>query len=321
MIKDLHSLPKVRDSISYLYVEHCRIDQEAKAIAIVNENGKTPIPCASLTVLMVGPGTTMTHAAIKTLADCGCLVVWCGEEGVRFYAEGLGETRRSTRMMHQARVWADEKAHMDVVMRMYRMRFREPIDSSLTLEQLRGLEGIRVREAYRTASKETGVAWEGRSYNRNNWKSGNPINRALSAANSCIYGICHAAIISAGFSPALGFIHTGKMTSFVYDIADLYKAETTIPASFFTVAEGEYDIESRVRHFCRDSFRESKMLKRIIPDIEYALGLRIDDTRLSYLDEEVSSPAYLWDPKNSEIESGVNYSDSEGVSEDGRDST
>jgi CRISPR-associated protein Cas1 len=73
-IKDLHVLPKVRDSLSYLYVEHCRIDQDDKAIALHDADGKTLVPCASLTMLLVGPGTSMTHAAIKTLAENGCLV-------------------------------------------------------------------------------------------------------------------------------------------------------------------------------------------------------------------------------------------------------
>lgn len=94
-IRDLHLLPKVRDSWSYLYVEHCRIDQEDKAIAIHDAGGKTPVPCAVLTLLMMGPGVTITHAAVRALAENGCLVMWCGEEAVRFYAVGMGETRSS----------------------------------------------------------------------------------------------------------------------------------------------------------------------------------------------------------------------------------
>src|SRR6516165_2931958 len=100
-MKDLHTLPKIRDSWSYLYVEHCRIDQEDKAIAIQEAGGKTPVPCAVLALLMLGPGTTITHTAIRALAENGCLVMWCGEEAVRYYAVGMGETRSSRRFLSQ----------------------------------------------------------------------------------------------------------------------------------------------------------------------------------------------------------------------------
>jgi CRISPR-associated protein Cas1 len=92
--KDLHALPKVRDSVSYLYVEHCRIDREAKAIALHDAEGSFQVPCANLTTLMVGPGTSITHAAVQTLADAGTLVLWMGEQGVRFYAQGMAKRAR-----------------------------------------------------------------------------------------------------------------------------------------------------------------------------------------------------------------------------------
>ncbi|MDQ2787636.1 MAG: type I-E CRISPR-associated endonuclease Cas1, partial [Chloroflexota bacterium] len=98
---DLHLLPKIRDGWSYLYVEHAKIEQEAKGIAIYDTNGKVPVPCASLALLMLGPGTSVSHAAIRALADNGCLVVWAGEEGVRFYAQGMGETRSAARLLRQ----------------------------------------------------------------------------------------------------------------------------------------------------------------------------------------------------------------------------
>src|SRR5450830_717268 len=146
-MKDLHILPKVLDSWSYLYVEHCRIDQEEKAIAIQDAQGTVPVPCASLTLLMVGPGTTVTHAAIRALADNGCMVMWTGEEGVRFYALGMGETRSAGNLLKQARLCSDPELRLQVVRRMYQMRFQETLEDSLTLQQIRDKEGIRVREA------------------------------------------------------------------------------------------------------------------------------------------------------------------------------
>jgi CRISPR-associated protein Cas1 len=308
-IPNLHLLPKVRDSWSYLYVEHCRVDQEDKAIAIHDAGGKTPVPCAVLTLLMLGPGASITHAAIRTLAESGCLVMWCGEEAVRFYAVGMGETRSSRGLMAQVRRWADPARRLAVVFRMYRMRFDEALPDGLTLEQLRGREGIRVRQAYAAAAREAGVVWEGRSYKASNWRSADPVNRALSCANSCLYGLCHAAIVSAGFSPALGFIHTGKMLSFVYDIADLYKTEITVPAAFAAAKEGPGRIESRVRHACRDAFRATQLLERIVPDIQAVLGCDEDELAgdVGDFDENEAAPGGLWDPTGGEVAGGVNH--------------
>ena len=308
-IEDLRVLPKVRDSLSYLYVEHCRIDQEAKAIALHDERGKTPIPCASLTTLMLGPGTSITHAAVRTLFETGCLVILSGEEGVRFYAQGMGETRSSRSLLTQAMLWSDPGSRMRVVFRLYQMRFKEDLDPSLTLQQVRGKEGIRVRETYARTSRETGVEWKGRSYKRQNWSAADPVNRALSAANSCLYGVCHAAILSAGYSPALGFIHTGKMLSFVYDVADLYKTEISIPAAFQAVADGTEDLESRVRHQCRDLFHEQRLLGRIIADIQRVLVAREDELPETGLDSDLAMPSGLWDLESGMVQGGVNFAD------------
>lgn len=311
-MKDLHVLPKVRDSLSYLYVEHCRIDQEDKAIALHDANGKVPVPCANLTTLLVGPGTAITHAAIRTLAESGCLVLWTGEMGVRFYAQGMGETRASRNLLHQARLCSVPELRLQVVRRMYEIRFIETLAADLTLQQIRGKEGIRVRESYAHASRETGVAWSGRSYKRTNWYDADPINRALSAANSCLYSICHAAIVSVGYSPALGFIHTGKMLSFVYDIADLYKADLTIPLAFRIVAEDVTNLESRIRHACREIFREQKLLQRIVPDLEAVLSVVApEQDEEPDFDSDEAIPGGLWDPQAGRAIGGVNWGEIE----------
>jgi len=308
-IQDLHILPKFRDCWSYLYVEHCIIEQEDKAIAIMDASGKVPVPCATLCLLMLGPGTKITHAAITALADNGCLVYWCGEEGVRFYACGNGKTRNADNLMRQAKLWADSRSRLDVVMKMYRMRFDETLDESLELPQIRGKEGIRVREAYARASRETGVEWKGRSYSRDSWHSSDPVNRALSAANSCLYGICQAAILALGLSPALGFIHTGKMLSFVYDVADLYKTDVSIPVAFRVVSEESDHPETRARKGCRDIFRDRQMLKKMVSDIQFVLDLqkdkRLDQSCL--FDSDAALPGALWDPVEGSVDGGQNF--------------
>jgi CRISPR-associated protein Cas1 len=310
-IQDLHVLPKFRDGWSYLYVEHCKIDQESKAIAIHDAEGKVPVPCANLALLMLGPGVSITHAAISVLADHGCLVAWTGESGVRFYAVGMGETRSAANFLHQARMWSDPDSRLQVVRSLYQLRFSEKLDPSLTLRQIRGMEGVRVRQAYAVASRETGIPWKGRNYRRDSWSDADPVNRALSTANSCLYGICHAAIVSAGFSPALGFIHTGKMLSFVYDIADLYKTEITIPVAFYaTATEGKGGLERRVRLACRDMFVETRLLARIIPDIQSVLSIELSDLEPNgeKFDRDLAAPGGLWDPEEGVVEGGKIYS-------------
>jgi CRISPR-associated protein Cas1 len=314
-IQDLHLLPKVRDSWSYLYVEHCRVEQDDRAIAVYDDSGKVPIPVAMLTLLMLGPGTSITHAAISVLAECGCLVVWVGEEGVRFYAQGMGETRSARNILRQARLYADKNLRSLVVRRLYEMRFNEPAEQNASIEVLRGREGLRVRRSYEAASKETGVPWSGRQYDRSQWESATPVNRALSCANSCLYGICHAAIVATGFSPAIGFIHTGKMLSFVYDIADLYKTDISIPIAFRAAADGPSDLETRVRYACRDAFASRRLLNQITLDIDKVLGEESIELPLfadDMIDTDPALPGPLWDPESGGVAGGVNRSEEEG---------
>ena len=299
-MKDLHSLPKFRDKLSYLYIEHARIDRHENAIALHDIDGMTPVPVAGLAVLMMGPGTTITHAAVRVLADNNCLAIWCGEENVRFYAAGMGGTRSAARLLRQAQLASDEEIRISVAKRMYAMRFDEAIPEGATIEQIRGMEGARVRRAYQEASEASGIPWHGRSYDRGDWKAADPVNRALSAANSCLYGICHAAILSAGYSPAIGFIHTGKQRSFVYDVADLYKTDISVPVAFAVVADGsEEDVERAARMACRDAFRRARLLARIISDIAGLMG-DSGEEEFSIFDEDEALPAELWTPSGEE---------------------
>ncbi|MAT97778.1 MAG: subtype I-E CRISPR-associated endonuclease Cas1 [Anaerolineaceae bacterium] len=293
-MQDLHELPKLRDSLSYLYVEHAILDKKQQAIEYVQQDGRTLIPIANLSVLMLGPGTSITHAAINTLARSGCTVLWTGEDATRFYAQGTGETRKGRRLLRQAELVSQPQMRQQVVINMYRHRFNYELPTTLNLNQIRGKEGVRVREAYAQASRDYGVPWHGRKYNRGSWGSTDPINRALSAANALLNGLCHAAIVSGGYSPGLGFIHTGKQLSFVYDVADLYKADITIPIAFAAVAESEEKVESRVRAACREKFKETKLLQRILPDIDDLLDLQeTADTPTIEVDGDVDADPAL----------------------------
>lgn len=299
-MQNYHELPKLRDSTSYLYVEHAILDKKQQAVEFIRADGRTLIPTANLSVIMLGPGTSITHAAVKTFATNGTSIIWTGQDATRYYASGTGETRKGYRLTHQANLVSNPQWREQVVIGMYRHRFEETLPTGLTLPQIRGKEGVRVRETYAAMSRKYGVTWNGRRYKRGQWSATDPINRALSAANALLNGICHAAIISGGYSAGLGFIHTGKQLSFVYDIADLYKAELTIPIAFKTIGDGNEKVESRVRVACRQAFKEAKLLQRILPDIDALLAVETTAetppiTPDGDIDADGALPTQLWE--------------------------
>lgn len=304
MVNDLHELPKLSDSISYVYIEHAIVEQEDSSVVFVRQDGRVAVPVASTTCLLLGPGTSITHAAVRTICENGCMIVWCGERMGRFYASGLGETRSAKNILCQAARCMNMKAHTEVAKRMYERRFPKLPKQEYTIQQLRGMEGIRVREAYKNASKNSGVPWKARNYKTSDWDESDPINKALSAANSLLYSVCHAAIVSLGYSPALGFVHTGKQLSFVYDIADLYKANSTIPASFEAVKNPGVNLESTVRKNCRRYFESIQLLKKISDDIAWILDVPCEE---SVNDSGVGE---LWDELG-RLKGGKNYADGE----------
>jgi CRISPR-associated protein Cas1 len=217
----------------------------------------------------------------------------------------MGETRKAYHLLHQATLASDPGRRMQVVIRMYRHRFGEELDPGLSLLQVRGMEGARVRKAYAEASRTFGVPWHGRRYDRNDWQAANPVNRALSAANALLNGLCHAAIVSGGYSPALGFIHTGKQLSFVYDIADLYKTEVTIPLALQVVAESTQNLGTRVRAACRLAFKERRLLKRLLPDIEGVLDVPANLLKAGQeADSDSGRPEPLWGPPQLRLAEG-----------------
>ena len=272
MIKpDIVELPQIADRITFLYLEHCKINRKDSAITVIDENGVTHIPSGTISVLMLGPGTDVSHRAMELIGDSGISICWVGEQGVRYYAGGRPLTHSSRLIVKQAEMVTNQRKHLDVVRKMYMMRFPDEDVSGLTLQQLRGREGSRIRKVYRQQSEKWNVEWNGRVYNHEDFQSSDPVNQALSAAHACLYGLAHAVICSMGCSPALGFVHIGHECSFVYDIADLYKAEVTIPISFEAAASVNDDISRFVRHRVRDEMVKAHMLERMVHDIKYLL--------------------------------------------------
>ena len=264
----------VRERLSVLFVERCQLDVLDGAFVAVDTTGiRTHIPIGGVACLLLEPGVRVSHAACKLAAEVGTLLVWVGEAGVRLYSAGQPGGARADRLLHQARLALDDDARLEVVREMYRRRFGDEPPQRRSVEQLRGIEGTRVRALYKLLAGQYGVKWQGRNYDRNDWDAADPVNRCLSAANHCLYGVVEAAVLAAGYAPAIGFIHSGKPLSFVYDIADLYKFETVVPAAFAVAAKSAGGNDERtVRQSCRDMFRRTRLLERIIPDIEELLA-------------------------------------------------
>lgn len=307
-IESLQTLPRVSDSWTFLYVEHVRIERQDNAVAVIDKERTVLLPVAQLSCILVGPGSTVTHGAMSMIAETGCSVMWCGESAVRVYAAGGGETRFSRNLETQAKMWASDESRLLVAQRMYAMRYSDEEEIfSLPLVQLRGREGVRVRKAYAHASAEYGVKWHGRSYDPLDWNAGDPLNKALNTAHMCLYGICHAAIVAIGMSTGLGFVHTGHLLSFVWDVADLYKSDITIPIAFRCVKEGDKKLETRVRRACRDAFREQRILTRIVPDIQRLFDMPTEKVRHLDMTLDDLGSSTLWDDEGGTVPGGTNY--------------
>ena len=270
----------IKDRASILFIQRGRLDVLDGAFVVVDKNGvRTHIPVGGLACLMLEPGARISHAAAALAARVGCLLVWVGEAGVRLYSAGQPGGARADRLLHQAQLALNGDARLKVVRKMYDMRFGEPAPRRRSVDQLRGIEGARVKRLYQALAQQHGVKWKGRRYDPNDWDVSDLPNRCLSQATACLYGLAEAAILAAGYAPAVGFLHTGKSQSFVYDVADVYKFETVVPTAFEVAGQAQRgrqpaagDPIGEVRRRCRDSFRRTKLLHRLIPGIEEMLA-------------------------------------------------
>jgi CRISPR-associated protein Cas1 len=299
---ELQALPQIRDRLSFLYVERCLLNRQDGAITVTDARGTVHVPAAALSVLLLGPGSNISHRAMELLGNAGTSVIWVGEHGVRYYAHGHPLTHSARLLIRQAELVSNVRTRVAVARQMYQLRFPSEDVSTLTMQQLRGREGSRIRSAYRKASQKTDVPWNGRVYDPDNYGGGNAVNMALSAAHACLYGVVHSVIVALGCSPGLGFVHTGHERSFVYDIADLYKAEITIPIAFEIAAKQPADIGSSTRHRVRDAISDGNILKQAVKDIRLLL---LGDTPA---EEEMETDVLrLWDDKKGLISNAVSY--------------
>lgn len=301
-----HALAQMGDRISFLYVERATVNRDGNALTITDQRGIAHVPATQLAVLLLGPGTRVTYAAMALLGDAGTSTVWVGERGVRYYASGRPPAKSSRMAELQAEVVSHQRKRLDCAKRMYNLRFPGEDLTGLSMAKLRGREGARMKKVYAAEAERTGVYWDRRSYDPNDFESSSPINQALTTASSALYGIAHAVVAGMGFVPALGVIHTGTDRSFVYDIADLYKAEIAIPAAFDAVASAQGNPPTNVRRLVRDAVVEKRLMQRMVRDLKFVMNVSDEEP---FHDAEL----LLW----SELEviaSGVNWADKEALS-------
>ncbi|CAB1026102.1 type I-E CRISPR-associated endonuclease Cas1 [Corynebacterium diphtheriae] len=293
-------LPRMESRLSFLYVERAVINRDGNALTIKDQRGIAHVPATQLAVVLLGPGTKVTYAAMALLGDAGASVVWVGEKGVRYYAHGRPPAKTSRFAEAHARLWSNQRTRLRCARRMYDMRFPGEEISQLSLAQLRGREGARMKKIYAAEAQRTGVVWTRRNYDPQDFESGDPINRALTEGSAALYGIAHAVIVGLGFIPSLGIVHTGTDRAFVYDIADLYKAEISIPAAFEAVAAIPSGDDLNVRARIRDKVVSTRLMQRMVHDLQDLMEIPEED---AYSDVDLM----LW----SELEviaAGVNWS-------------
>lgn len=300
---EIKELVRAQDRLSFVYVERGVVHRDGNAITVTDDRGTVHLPSATMGALLLGPGTRITHQAMVVLAESGSTAVWVGEQGVRYYAHGRTLARSSRWLIRQADIVSNQRSRLAVARRMYEMRFPGEDVSRLSMQQLRGREGARVRSAYLAASRESGVEWKRRDYRPDDFASSDAVNMALSAATTCLYGLVHAVVVSLGCSPGLGVIHTGHDRSFVFDIADLYKVELAVPVAFRIAAAGGEDIPGDTRRAMRDAIHSSKLLSRCARDIQVLLGGE-PEVDSETIDWDVVD---LWDGGLASVPGGTSY--------------
>lgn len=299
-------LLRVGDRISFLYLEHAIVHRDANAITATSAQGTIHIPAATLGCLLLGPGTRVSHHAMMLLAESGSSVVWVGERGVRYYAHGRGLSRSTHLLESQARLVSSAHTRLGVARAMYAMRFPGEDVTRLTMQQLRGREGARVRRIYREESKRTGVPWSKRDYRPDDFAASDPINQALSAAHTALYGVVHSVIVGLGCAPGLGFVHTGHDRSFVYDVADLYKTETSVPVAFDVAASGVLDVGAHARRAMREYMFDSHLLQQCVHDVQKLLLGEAE--AVSQEGQDLwGDVVQLWDGRSGAVAGGINY--------------
>ncbi|WP_017938162.1 type I-E CRISPR-associated endonuclease Cas1e [Zestomonas thermotolerans] len=268
------SLPQVKDKYPFLYLERGRLEIDDSSIKWIDADGNVvPLPVATLNALLLGPGTTVTHEAVKTAVAANCSICWVGEDSLLFYAAGFLPTADTRNLKRQIELASDAQQSLEVARRMFARRFPDAELQGKTLQEMMGMEGHRVRALYQQKAEEYQVGWKGRQFTPGKFELSDVTNQVLTATNAALYGILCSAVHSMGYSPHIGFIHSGSPLPFIYDLADLYKESLCIDLAFSLTRElaGRYD-KHKVSAAFRRRVLDANLLTRIGDDIQEIFG-------------------------------------------------
>jgi len=270
------SLPQVKDKYPFVYLERGRLEIDDSSVKwIDSELNVVRLPIATLNCILLGPGTSITHEAVKVMAQSNCSICWVGEDSLLFYASGQAPTSDTRNMREQIKLSADPKKSVEVARRMFSKRFPEADLMGKNLKEMMGMEGYRVRDIYEKKSQEYGVGWKGRSFTPGKFEISDITNQILTSCNAALYGVLSSIVHSMGYSPHVGFIHSGSPLPFIYDLSDLYKEHLCIDLAFSLTVDmaGQYN-KHKVSAAFRERVIEMNLLGIVGLDIDVILGLK-----------------------------------------------
>lgn len=268
------SLPQVKDKYPFLYLERGRLEIDDSSIKWIDaDNNVVPLPVATLNALLLGPGTTVTHDAVKTAVSANCSICWVGEDSLLFYAAGFLPTSDTRNLKQQIELASDTKKALEVARRMFARRFPDAELQGKSLKEMMGMEGYRVKALYQQKAEEYQVGWKGRQFIPGKFELADVTNQVLTSTNAALYGILCSAVHSMGYSPHIGFIHSGSPLPLIYDLADLYKEPLCIDLAFSLTRDlaGRYD-KHKVSAAFRQRVIDMELLAKIGEDIRDMFG-------------------------------------------------
>lgn len=254
-IRRMHS-----DRAPYVLLDKGVLRVDGHALLLAQEDGDIEVPASLVSCLMLGPGLSVTHEAVKLAGENGILLLWVGEGCTRLYAVA-NAAHKPERVLAQCRVHSDMTLRIQAASRLYTLMFGERMPPSYTIEKLRGIEGARVRSIYLKLAESHGLEWSGRA-------TKSLLNDCIGYATSCLYAACEVAILAAGYSPAIGVVHSGDPRSLVFDLADTIKFSTVVPLAFKIAAGSPANESMAVRHACRDMFMSAHVIERLFGNLE-----------------------------------------------------
>jgi CRISPR-associated protein Cas1 len=270
------TLPQIKDKYPFVYLERGRLEIDDSSVKWIDcDNNVVPLPVATINTLLLGPGSSVTHDAIKTAAAANCSVCWVGEDSLLFYAAGFVPTADTRNLRRQIERSFDPVQSVKVARRMFARRFPDADLKGKSIKEMMGMEGHRVRSLYQQKAEQYQVVWKGRQFTPGKFELSDITNQILSSSNAALYGILCSGVHSMGYSPHIGFVHSGSPLPFIYDLADLYKELLCIDLAFALTRDmaGRYDKYKVAQEFRRRVI-EMNLLAKLADDIPEMLGVR-----------------------------------------------